>query len=255
MLLDQLEILLLSLIQGVSEFLPVSSTAHLVIVSKLYQFENQNLLIDISLHLGSLLAILFFFRDKFFNFKKNKKLFANILIATLPLLPVGYFLYETGLIQYLRNIKVIAWTTLFFGILIYFADKSKNSKKISSGLNIKISLIVGLFQVLALIPGVSRAGITITASRFLGFDRIDSSKIAFYLSIPALTAVSIFGIYNLSQQNIEFNILAFTGIIFSFLFSLATINFFLKFVSKFTLNIFVLYRIILSMILFLIIYL
>ena len=128
MLLDQLEILLLSLIQGVSEFLPVSSTAHLVIVSKLYQFENQNLLIDISLHLGSLLAILFFFRDKFFNFKKNKKLFTNILIATLPLLPVGYFLYETGLIQYLRNIKVLAWTTLFFGILIYFGDKSKAIK-------------------------------------------------------------------------------------------------------------------------------
>ena len=118
-MLSFIEILKLSAIQGVVEFLPVSSSAHLILFSK-----NQNLLIDLCLHLGSLLAILFFFRDKFFNFKKNKKLFANILIATLPLLPVGYFLYETGLIQYLRNIKVIAWTTLFFGILIYFADKS-----------------------------------------------------------------------------------------------------------------------------------
>ena len=126
MLADQLEILLLSIVQGVFEFLPVSSTAHLILISK-----NQNLLIDISLHLGSLLAILFFFRKDFFHFKKNKNLFINILIATIPLLPFGFFLHKTGLIHDLRNINVIAWTTLIFGILIYIVDKTKVSKKIS----------------------------------------------------------------------------------------------------------------------------
>ena len=102
MLLDQLEILFLSMVQGVFEFLPVSSTAHLILFSK-----DENLLIDISLHLGSLLAILFFFKKDFFNLKKNKNLFINILIATIPLLPFGYFLHKTGLIHDLRNIKII----------------------------------------------------------------------------------------------------------------------------------------------------
>ena len=213
MFADQLEILLLSIIQGVFEFLPVSSTAHLILISK-----NQNLLIDISLHLGSLLAILFFFRKDFFHFKKNKNLFINILIATIPLLPFGFLLHKTGLIHDLRNINVIAWTTLIFGILIYIADRTKISKKIHSSLTIQSAFFIGFFQVLALIPGVSRAGIAITAGRILGFDRTDSSKIAFYLSIPALTAVSIFNIYNLSKESIEFNILALTGIILSFFF-------------------------------------
>ena len=254
MLLGQLEILLLSIIQGVSEFLPVSSTAHLILVSKVYEFQNQNLLIDISLHLGSLLAILFFFKKDFFNFKKNKNLFINILIATIPLLPFGYFLHKTGLIHHLRNIKVIAWTTLIFGILIYIADRTKISKKIHSDLTIKSAFFIGFFQVLALIPGVSRAGITITAGRILGFDRTDSSKIAFYLSIPALTAVSIFGIYNLSKESIEFNMLALAGIVLSFLFSLITIKIFLQFIKKFSLTIFVFYRVTLAFILFLTIY-
>ena len=250
MLADQLEILLLSIVQGVFEFLPVSSTAHLILISK-----NQNLLIDISLHLGSLLAILFFFRKDFFHFKKNKNLFINILIAPIPLLPFGFFLHKTGLIHDLRNINVIAWTTLIFGILIYIADKTEISKKIDSSLTIQSALFIGFFQVLALIPGVSRAGISITAGRILGFDRTDSSKIAFYLSIPALTVVGIFNIYNLSKESIEFNVLAFIGIILSFLFSLITITFFLKFIKKFSLTIFVLYRIGLSVILFLTIYL
>ena len=234
MFLEHLEILLLSIIQGVSEFLPISSTAHLVLVSQIYEFQNHNLLIDISLHLGSLLAILFFFKDDFINFKKNINLFIKILIATIPLLPFGYYLHETGFIHYLRNIKVIAWTTLIFGVLIYIADRTKVSKKLHSNFILKSALFIGFFQALALIPGVSRAGITITAARILGYNRIESSKIAFYLSIPALTAVSVFGVYNLSKESIEFNILAFFGIILSFLFSLISIKYFLQFVKNFS---------------------
>ena len=209
------EIFLLSIVQGISEFLPISSAAHLILVSNIYEFKNQSLLIDISLHLGSLLAILFYFRKDIFDFKKNLNLFYKIAISTMPLVIVGYFLYSTEIIYQLRNIKIIAWSTLFFGILIYIADKNKFLKKIETHFNIKSALIIGFFQVLALIPGVSRAGITITAGRILGFDRVDSTKISFYISIPALIWASVLWIKDLFKENIEFNFLVLIGVIFS----------------------------------------
>ena len=248
------EIFILALIQGISEFLPVSSSAHLIITEKIFQLENQNLIIDVSLHLGSLLAIIFYFRKDFFNFNKNINFFLKIIIATIPLLPVGYILTKTGLIHELRNIKVIAWTTLLFSFLLYLSDKKKISKKIDKDFSFKNYILFGLFQVLALIPGVSRAGITITTGRFLGFNRTESSKISFYLAIPALSVVSLFGIIELSKKNFEYNLVVFLGIFLSFIFSYLTIKYFLKFIKKFTLNIFVIYRIILSFILFTIIY-
>ena len=254
MISDFFEIFILSIIQGVSEFIPVSSAAHLILASSIYEFKNQSLLIDISLHLGSLMAILFYFKDDIFNFKKNKNLFYKIIIGTLPLIIFGYFLYSTNIIYQLRDIKVIAWATLFFGILIYIADKNKYLKKIDTDFTIKSVLIIGFFQVIALIPGVSRAGITITAGRILGFDRTDSTKISFYLSIPALAGASALGIKDLFKENIEFNFLVIVGVFLSFIFSLITIKFFLKFIKKFSLNFFVVYRIFLATILFYIIY-
>ena len=254
MISDLLEIFLLSIIQGVSEFLPVSSAAHLIIASNIYEFTNQSLLIDISLHLGSLLAILFYFKEDIFDLNKNKNLFYKIAIGTIPLILFGYLLYSTDIIHQLRNIKVIAWATLFFGILLYIADKNKFLKKINTDFNMKSVLIIGFFQVLALIPGVSRAGITITAGRILGFDRTDSTKISFYLSIPALLGASTLGIKDLFKENIDFNLLVLIGVFLSFLFSLITIKIFLKFVKNFSLNVFVIYRIFLAIILFYIIY-
>ena len=254
MSLDVFEIFLLSIIQGISEFLPVSSAAHLILVENIYEFKNQSLLIDISLHLGSLLAILFYFKNEIFNFNKNKDLFYKIIIGTIPLIILGYFLYSTNLIYYFRDMKVIAWATLFFGILIYIADKNKFVKKIDKDFTISSVLIIGLFQVIALIPGVSRAGITITAGRILGFDRTDSAKISFYLSIPALAGASVLGIKDLFKENIEFNFLFLVGVFLSFLFSLITIKIFLRFIKNFSLNIFVVYRLFLAGILFYIIY-
>ena len=254
MISDLLEIFLLSIIQGVSEFLPVSSAAHLIIASNIYEFTNQSLLIDISLHLGSLLAILFYFKEDIFDLNKNKNLFYKIAIGTIPLILFGYLLYSTDIIHQLRNIKVIAWATLFFGILLYIADKNKFLKKIDTDFNMKSVLIIGFFQVLALIPGVSRAGITITAGRILGFDRTDSTKISFYLSIPALLGASALGIKDLFKENIDFNLLVLVGVVLSFLFSLITIKIFLKFIKNFSLNVFVIYRIFLAIILFYIIY-
>jgi len=247
-MLSSVEILILSAIQGISEFLPVSSVAHLVFISKYYSFTNQNLLIDICLHLGSLIAIVFYFRSDLFQIIKNKTFLIKIIIGTIPIIPIGYILYQTGLINELRNLKVIGWMSLLFGILLYVADKSKMNKKINSGFTVKSAIIIGLFQILSLIPGVSRSGITITSARFLGFDRFDSSKISFFLSIPTLAAASLLGIYNIyKEDSAELNFLAIIAVIFSFIFSYFTIALFLNFVKKFSLNIFVIYRIILSL--------
>ena len=249
-----IEILILSIVQGVSEFLPISSSAHLILVSNLYNIKNSSLLIDISLHLGSLLAIVFYFRNDLFNLKENKKLLQLILIGSIPLIIFGYLLHTTEVIDLLRNIKVIAWTTLFFGIILFFSDQRKVNKNISNDLNFKDIIFIGTFQMLALIPGVSRAGITITAARFLKFNRFDSGKISFLLSIPALAGASFLGLKDAFSQPIQFNYLIIAAIGLSFIFSYLTVRFFLIYINKFSLNIFVIYRILIASILFLIIY-
>ena len=254
MLTNIIEIVILSLVQGVSEFLPISSSAHLIVVSTLYEFKSGSLLIDVSLHLGSLLANIFFFRKELFDLKNNKKLLSLMIFGSIPLIIVGYTLYKTGLIYVLRDIRIIAWTTLIFGILLYFADKCKFDKKISSNLNLKTILYIGLFQILALIPGVSRAGITITAARIFQFNRFDSSKISFLLAIPALIGASVLGLKNVINQSFEFNYLILIAVILSFLSSYFTVKFFLRFISNFSLSVFVLYRIVVAIILFILIY-
>ena len=251
---DFIEILILSAIQGISEFLPISSSAHLIIVSSLYNLKASSLLIDISLHLGSLLAIIFFFRKDLFDIKNNQKLLRLIIIGSIPLIIFGYILHSTELIHLLRNIKVIAWTTLIFGIFLYFSDQKKIYKNISSNLNIKSIVFIGMFQILALIPGVSRAGITITAARLLSFNSVDSGKISFLLSIPALAGASFLGLKDIPNESIEINLLVIIAIILSFLFSYLTVKFFLRYINRFSLNIFVIYRITIALILLSIIY-
>ena len=256
MISDNIEIFILSLIQGVSEFLPVSSSAHFVLFSEYYKFNNQNLLIDISLHLGSLIAIIFYFRRDLFNFVQNKSFLIKIILGTIPIIPVGYILYKTELINFLRSLEVIGWMSLIFGILLYISDKSEITKKIDTEFTNRSAIIIGLFQVLALIPGVSRSGITITSGRLLGFSRLDSAKISFFLSIPTLGAASLLGIYNIYKEgSAELNFLAIIAVIFSFIFSYFTIVLFLNFIKKFSLNVFVIYRIILSLFILAVVYL
>ena len=255
-MLSSIEILILSTIQGISEFLPVSSVAHLVLISKYYAFTNQNLLIDICLHLGSLIAIIIYFRNDLFNFIKNKTFLIKILVGTIPIIPVGFVLYQTGLINHLRSLEIIGWMNLIFGIFLYIADRSKITKKIDPGFNNKSAVFIGVFQALALIPGVSRSGITITSGRLLGFNRFDSAKISFFLSIPTLAAASLLGIYSIFKEgSAELNFLAIIAVIFSFIFSYITIALFLNFIKKFSLNIFIIYRIALSIFILTIVYL
>ncbi len=255
MLSNLIEILILSLVQGITEFLPISSSAHLNIIGIIFEYESNSLMINVSLHLGSLLAIIFFFRKELLDLQKNQKLLSLIIIGSIPIIIAGYILYTTNLIYLLKdNIKIIAWTTLIFGIILFFADKNRFNKKISSSLNLKTILYIGLFQVLALIPGVSRAGITMTAARIFKFNRVDAGKISFLMAIPALTAASVLSLKDIFKQSFEINYLVFLAIILSFIFSFFTVKFFLKYINKFSLNIFVIYRIIIAIILFKIIY-
>ena len=249
-----IEIFILSAVQGISEFLPISSSAHLILVSNLYDLKTSSLLIDISLHLGSMFAIIFYFRKDLFKLKGNKRLLQLIIIGSIPLVIFGYILHTTEIIYLLRDIKVIAWTTLFFGIILFFADQKKTNKNISSNLNFKSIIFIGIFQILALIPGVSRAGITLTAARYLKFNRVDSSKISFLLSIPALAGASFLGLKDVLNQSIQLNYLIICAIALSFMFSYITVNFFLIFINRFSLNIFVFYRILIALFLFSIIY-
>ena len=255
MLSHLIEILILSLVQGVTEFLPISSSAHLNIIEIIFEYKSNSLMIDISLHLGSLLAIIFFFKKELLDLRNNQKLLLLIIIGSIPIMIAGYVLYSTNLIYLLKNnLTIIAWTTLIFGIILFFADKNKLDKNIQSNLNVKTIIYIGLFQVLALVPGVSRAGITITAARIFKFSRFESAKISFLMAIPALTGASVLSLKDIFKQNFEINYLVILSIILSFLFSYFTIKFFLNFINKFSLNIFVIYRIVISIILFIVIY-
>ena len=254
MLQNIIEIIILSAIQGISEFLPVSSSAHLILVSTLYEFKSSSLLIDISLHLGSLIAIIYFFRVELFDVRNNKRLLSLIIFGSFPLIIVGYIFYSTGIIYQLRNIEIIAWTTLIFAVVLYISDKSRFDKKISSNLNLKSIIFIGIFQILSLVPGVSRAGITITAARILKFNRVDSSKISFLLSIPALAGASVLSFKDVLEQTIIFNYLVIVAIISSFIFSFLTIKFFLIYINRFSMNAFVIYRILIALFLFYLIY-
>ena len=248
------EIIILSAIQGITEFLPISSSAHLILVNKISNLQIGSLYLDTGMHLGSLLAIIFFFRNDLIKILDDKKLLYLIILGSFPTIILGAILYTSGFIYYLRSLDLIAWTTLIFAILLYISDKFKVNKKIQNDLNFKSILTIGFFQMLALVPGVSRSGIVITAARFLNFDRYDSTKISFYLSIPAIAGASILTLKDLTYETINFNIVILFAIIFAFIVSYLSIKYFLIFTKKFSMTIFVIYRIILSLILFYIIY-
>ena len=245
-----IKILFLSIVQGVSEFIPVSSSGLLVIFENILQLKNNNLLINVTMHGGSLAAVMLFFFKDLINLWNNHKLLGNLIVATIPVVLVGGLLQYLGIIDQIMNIAVIGYATIFFGLLLFFSDKNKEEKFFTKSISHKDSFIIGLYQVLALIPGTSRSGITLTGARFLKFNRVDAARFSFLLSIPTLSAafiLSTYEIYKLGEAS--FNTLSLFAFLFSFLFSLATIKYFLIFLKKFSLNVFVIFRIFLGIIL------
>jgi len=196
-----------------------------------------------------LLAIIFYFKRELFNFINNKKLFFKIILSSIPVIISGFILIKLNLLDHLRNYRVIGWSTIIFGIFLYFCDRLKVEKSLDKDLNYTNALYIGFFQVLSLIPGVSRSGITMSGARFFNFSRVDSVKISFLLSIPTLGAASLFGIQKLITENSFYvSYLNLLGIFLSFLFSYMSIKFLIKFLQKFSLTSFVIYRVILGFI-------
>ena len=169
------------------------------------------------------------------------------MLSSIPVMIFGFFLIKFDLLDNLRNLKLIGWTTIIFGILLYFSDLSKVKKTINKDFKLSTAIFIGLFQIISLIPGVSRSGIVITGGRFFNFSRTDSTKISFLMSIPTLSIISLYNLKNLSlEKSLAVSQLNFFGILFSFLFSYFTIKYFFKYIKKFNLTIFVLYRIFLG---------
>jgi len=241
------EVIFLSIVQGITEFLPISSSAHLILVAKYFSFNNESLTLDVSLHVGSLFATIFYFKKDLLGLINNKILFIKIILSSIPVIFFGFLMIKFNLIESLRNYKVIGWTTILFGILLYLSDQIKIKKKINKDFSFKNALYIGLFQILSLMPGVSRAGITITAGRFLKFNRVDSAKISFLISIPTLSAVSVFNIFSIYEtKDFTFSLINLLAIFLSFFFSYITIKYFLYYIKKFSLTLFVVYRLLLG---------
>tara|TARA_B100001057_G_scaffold492105_1_gene583770 strand:- start:297 stop:1055 length:759 start_codon:yes stop_codon:yes gene_type:complete len=244
-----LEILILSLVQGITEFLPISSSSHIILFSKFMNFIDENLILNVSLHIGSFLAVVVFFRKEILSFFIYRKIFMLIVISSLPIILFGYLITQTEIINELRSLKVIGWTTVLFGILLYFSDKMENEKNLEINFDLKSALLIGFLHVFSLIPGVSRSGVAITAARFLKFDRVNAARISFLLSIPTLLAVTVFGFYSIYKvENLDIIKLNFGGILLSFIFSYMTIILFLKYIEKASLDVFVYYRLVLGVI-------
>ena len=249
------ELVLLSIIQGITEFLPISSSAHLILVSNYFNLSNANITLDISLHLGSFLAIAFYFRNDLINFIKNKELFKKILVTSIPVSIFGLLLIKTNYIDILRSYSVIGWSTIIFGLILFFSDLKDTSRNIKKNFSYNNAFFIGFFQILSLIPGVSRSGITITSARLLNYNRIDSAKISFLTSLPVLAIVSVYNLQKIIiKDSIDISFINFTGILFSFLISYLTIKLFIEFLKKFNLLIFVIYRLILGLIILLYVY-
>jgi len=245
-----IKILFLSAVQGMSEFIPVSSSGLLIIFENILEIKNNNLLINATLHGGSLAAVIIFFYKDLLGLWKNHLLLINLIIATLPVVVIGGLLKYFNLIEQIMNIAVIGYATIFFGVLLFVSDKNKEEKKLTLSISNKEAFIIGLYQILALIPGTSRSGITISGARFLKFNRVDAAKFSFLLSIPTLSAAFILSSYEIAQLHEgSFSSVYLFAFFFSFIFSILTIKYFLIFLKTFSLNIFVIFRICLGVVL------
>ena len=242
--MENIQIFIYSIIQGITEFLPVSSSAHLYFMQDIFKWEDNALLLAIGAHLGTFLAVIVFNRRLFINLKNNRLLLLS-LAASLPVIFIGALIGLFGYDNFKSNLYVIAFACILGGILLDLSDSRKRSK---NDIAFKDSIIIGIFQILALIPGMSRSGTVITAMRFLGINRKLSITFSLLTGIPILLAASVFGIYKIiNLSNLDFLKLSFVVII-SFFSAIITIHFFYKWIEKFSFRIFSIYRVLLGLI-------
>jgi undecaprenyl-diphosphatase len=256
--------IVLAAVQGITEFLPVSSSGHLILVPKLTGWPDQGLAIDVAVHVGTLLAVmLYFWRDigritgalllaggQIANQRPLDPefgLLVKLIVATLPVVVAGYWVNEYLSDDILRSVKIIGWTTLGFGLLLYFADKTNMTIRRLEHITNGGALVIGCFQVLALIPGTSRAGITMTAARFLGVECQDAARFSLLLSIPVIIAAgSLKGweLFRSGNQMLINDALTVGGLAFGF--ALLAIALLMLWLKRASFTPFVVYRVLLG---------
>lgn len=262
--MDNLHVFILAVIQGLTEFLPISSSAHLILVPRILGWEDQGLAFDVAVHLGTLIAVFWFFRDEVIAIisawlrsithreheQQDARLAWAILVATVPVVLAGFFL-EDFVESQLRSPLIIASATAAFGILLWLADLSRKNIADEHSITLFIALIIGLVQVLALVPGTSRSGITITAGLFLGLSRQAACRFSFLMAMPVIAGAAVLELYALlsSSEAVAWNALII-GLLVAATSAYFCIKLFLQAVEKIGMLPFMLYRLILSAILF-----
>tara|TARA_R110000737_G_scaffold305258_1_gene312794 strand:- start:2357 stop:3187 length:831 start_codon:yes stop_codon:yes gene_type:complete len=199
------QLLLLAIIQGITEFLPISSSGHLILLPGLTGMQDQGQMIDIAVHVGTLGAVIVYFwsdvKEALLGLPRlargkadtpGSRLALLLILSTIPVIIFGLFLALTGLDDMLRSVAVIGWTMLIFGVVLYIADRRGDTGKTTAEWSMKHAWILGLWQAVALIPGTSRSGITITGALFAGYERQSAAKISMLMSIPTIIASAIF---------------------------------------------------------------
>lgn len=260
--MDLIQIIVLSLLQGFTEFLPISSSAHLILPSKVLGWADQGLAFDVATHIGTLAAVILYFRRDVVSITQgwlttgfsrrmnnNGRLAWAIVIATIPAGLVG-LIYGDWIESNLRSSEVIAYSTIGFGLLLLAADRMANEHKDIVQMTLVAALVIGIFQAMALIPGTSRSGITITAALFLGFQRQSAARFSFLISIPLILAAGLLKTKELVEQTTqvdwtEIGLAAFISAISAYV----CIYFFLAMINRIGMLPFVVYRLLLGAVL------
>ncbi len=260
------QIIVLAIVQGLTEFLPVSSSGHLILIPAFTGWQDQGVVTDIMVHVGSLFAVLvYFWRDVMRLFhggidllrlrmNENSRLALYIILATIPAVAFGLYLKSSGLQVRLRGVEIVAWNAIIFGLLLYVADRIGSRMKSMRDMSLPPALIIGIAQALALIPGTSRSGITITAARFLGFERAESARFSFLLGIPAIAGAGVLTIGELASAGVVISSDALWAAFLTFFAALTAIAILMAVVRRSSFLIFVIYRLALGLLLFAMLY-
>ena len=261
-------LILVAIIQGVTEFLPVSSSGHLILLPGLTGLDDQGLAIDVAVHLGTLGAVVLYFRTDVKQALKGlpdairaridspeSRLAFGLIVATIPTVTAGAILYLTGFGQAMRSIAVIGWAMLGFGLLLYWMDQKGPQTKRATEWSMRDAVIMGLWQVLALIPGTSRSGITITGARQLGYTREDGARLAMLMSIPTILASGVLlSIDVIQQADARMARDGAIAAVFAFISALLALGLMMRLLRGVSFTPYVIYRVILGAVLLIIAY-
>ena len=241
--------IVLSIIQAITEFLPISSSAHLLLPSKLLGWPDQGILFDITVHFATLLAVLIYFREEFLriNFYMSRS-FVYLAISTLPIVLIVVLVEGVG--DYRWSLTSIAYANLFFALLLLFSEKFSSNKLTNSNMNIKHAIVIGVFQTFSLISGASRSGTAITGSLILGYKKEEAAKYSLMLSIPTILGALLFSFKDINTLTEDIYILTtFVAFLTTFTVSYFSISIFIKLVKQLGYIPFILYRLILGSVL------